>query len=94
MSITQNWKLISEELLAAYKLLPSSITESDFGYCEEDFLQYLSVNELRLAMEELDGVMENNVSPGVCFWEHMIKAASLMNSTEHAKKYEQYKVAT
>ena len=94
MSITQKWKVISEELLAAYKLLPSGIKESDFGYREEEFLQYLSVNELRLAMEELDGVMENNTSPGTLFWEHMIKAASLMNRPEHATKYEQFKVAT
>jgi hypothetical protein len=94
MIITQKWKLISEELLAAYKLLPSDIKESDLGYSEEDFLQYLSVNELRLAMEELDGVMENNLSPGTCFWKHMIKAENLMNRSEHATKYEQFKVAT
>jgi len=94
MSATQKWEQISEELLEAYKLLPSDINESDFGYSEEDFLQYLSVNELRLAMEELDGVMENNTSPGVLFWEHMINAANLMNRPEHATKYEQFKVAT
>ena len=94
MSITQKWKLISEELLAAYKLLPAGIIESDFGYSEEDFLQYLSVNEFGLAMEELDGVMENNTSPGSFFWEHMIKAADLMNRSEHATKYGQFKVAT
>jgi hypothetical protein len=94
MSLTQKWKLISEELLVAYKLLPAEIIESDFGYSEEDFLQYLSVNELRLAMEELDGVMENNTSPGTLFWGHMIKAANLMNLPEHATKYGQFKVAT
>ncbi|MBH0059226.1 hypothetical protein I6F65_19990 [Pseudoalteromonas sp. SWXJZ94C] len=94
MSTIHNWALISVELLAAYTLLPSSIIESDFGYCEEDFLEYLSVNELRLAMEELDGVMVNNISPGVKFWKHMLKAASLMKCTEHYKKYERYKVTT
>ncbi len=94
MSKTEKWKLISEELIAAYKLLPSDIKESDFGYSKEDFLQYLSVNELRLAMEELDGVMENNTSPGVLFWENMINAASLMSRPEHATKYERFKLAT
>ncbi|TLX46965.1 hypothetical protein C1E24_10725 [Pseudoalteromonas phenolica] len=94
MSNTEKWKLISEELIAAYKLLSSDIKESDFGYSKEDFLQYLSVNELRLAMEELDGVMENNTSPGVLFWEHMINAASLMSRPEHATKYERFKLAT
>jgi len=94
MSIIKKWELISEELLSAYKLLPAGIKESDFGYSEEDFLQYLSVNELRLAMEELSGVMENNVSPGTLFWEHMVKAAGIMNRPEHATKYEQFKVAT
>ncbi len=94
MSISDKWELISAELFAAYKLLPTEIKESDFGYCEEDFLEYLSVNELRLAMEELDGVIEDNKSPGRLFWEHLIKAATLMNRPEHAKKYEQYKVTT
>lgn len=94
MSITLKWKQISDELLAAYNLLPIGVIESDFGYSKEDFLQYLSVNELRLAMEELDGVMENNTNPGVVFWEHMINAASLMNRVEHITKYEQYKLVT
>ena len=94
MSISNKWELISAELLAAYKLLPTETKESDFGYREEDFLEYLSVNELRLAMEELVGVIEDNKSPGHLFWEHLIEAATLMNRPEHAKKYEQYKVAT
>ena len=94
MSLNQKWKLISDELIAAHKLLPSNVNESNFGYCEEDFLQYLAVNELRLAMEELDGVMENNSSPGTMFWEHLIKAARLMNKPEHVDKYEQFKFAT
>jgi len=94
MSINQKWDLISEELLSAYKLLPIAIKESDFGYRKEDFIQYLSVNELRLAMEELDGVMEDNPNPGVSFWDHMIKAASLMNRPEHVNKYQQFKIAT
>ena len=42
MSTTEKWKLISEELLEAYKFLPSDIKESDFGYSKDDFLQYLS----------------------------------------------------
>ena len=94
MSLTHKWKLISDELLAAYKLLPSTVKQSDFGYSEEDFLQYLSVNELKLAMEELDGVMENNTNPGSLFWEHMINAASLMNRSEYVVKYGHFKVAT
>jgi ribosomal protein S18 acetylase RimI-like enzyme len=94
MSIDQKWKLISDELLAAFNLLPSRVNESDFGYSKEDFLQYLSVNELRLAMEELDGVMENNTSPGQLFWEHMNKAASLMNKPKHIEKYEKFKTTT
>ncbi len=44
-------------------------------------------------MEELDGVMENNISPGVLFWEDMINAANLMSRPEHATKYERFKVA-
>lgn len=94
MDLNQKWKLISDELIAAHKLLPSDVNESDFGYSEEDFLQYLAVNELRLAMEELDGVMENNPSPGSVFWEHLIKAANLMNKPEHVEKYENIKFAT
>lgn len=91
MSIKAKWELISAELLAAYKLLPADTKESDFGYREEDFLEYLSVNELRLAMEELDGVMEDNKNPGHLFWEHLIKAATLMNRPAHVAKYQQFK---
>jgi len=93
MNIAGKWAQISELLLFAHNALPTGIRESDFGYSKEDFLQYLSVNELRLAMEELDGVMEDNPNPGPLFWKHMIEAANLMNKFEHAKKYEQFKVA-
>ena len=44
-------------------------------------------------MEELDGVMVNNITPGELFWDHMIKAAILMDRSEHIVKYEQFKLA-
>lgn len=94
MSNIQKWKLISDELLAAHALLSPSIKQSDLGYRESDFLQYLSVNELGLAIDELDGVMEDNISPGNQFWEHMIKAASLMSRVNKIEKYEQFKVTS
>lgn len=79
MSIIEKWKLILEELLVVYKFLFLDIKEFDFGYSKEDFLYYLLVNEFCLVMEELDGVMENNISFGVLFWEYMINVVNLMN---------------
>ena len=48
MDKLMKWKLIENELRQAHQLLPKNIKQSDFGYREEDFLEYLSHNELRL----------------------------------------------
>ena len=87
-------KNIEYKLISAFNLLSDEIVESDFGYRKEDFLQYLEVTEWRLAMEELDGVMEDNESPCDEFWNHLIAAAKLMNQEKHVAKYETYKSTT
>ncbi|MCG7495619.1 hypothetical protein MHO82_01930 [Vibrio sp. Of7-15] len=49
--------------MAAYELLPETTIESDNGYRKNDFFDYIAANELLLAMEELDGVIEDNPIP-------------------------------
>ena len=93
MSLQQTWAAIERELMAAYRLLPEDVIESGNGYREKDFLSYIDANELLLAMEELDGVIEDNPSPGKEFWSHLINAAKLMNHN-HAIKYESIRSAT
>ncbi|AMN12057.1 hypothetical protein ACZ81_10945 [Alteromonas macleodii] len=93
MDKLMKWKLIENELWQAHQLLPKNIKQSDFGYREVDFLEYLSHNELRLAMEELDGVIVDNPSPSKEFWQHLVNAANLMNSKKEPT-YKQFIDAT
>lgn len=60
---SERWQKIEAELMAAYELLPETTIESDNGYRKNDFFDYIAANELLLAMEELDGVIEDNPIP-------------------------------
>ena len=82
----EKWEAISKELRAAFALLPTSVVESDNGFRKSDFLSFIEANELLLAMEELDGVIEDNPNPGAEFWEHLLNAANLMGHL-HANRY-------
>jgi hypothetical protein len=93
MEIAEKWSAIRAELLAAKALLPEDIIESDNGYREADFNAHLEANELLLAMEELDGIIEDNPSPSREFWSHLISAAKLMGHP-HADRYESIQAAT
>lgn len=79
--------LIKAALIAAFEQLPDTVVESDNGYCKAVFLDYFNSNQLLLAMEELDGVIEDNSSPSKAFWQHLSKAAGLMNN-RHLVKYQ------
>ncbi|WP_125563433.1 hypothetical protein [Pseudoalteromonas rubra] len=87
----EKWKRIKAELMSAYALLQEDITESGDGYCETEFLNYVSRNELLLAMEELDGVIVDNGLQTKQFWTHLINAAKLMNHL-HADRYSSIRI--
>ncbi|AFU99529.1 hypothetical protein [Simiduia agarivorans] len=87
MEQIERWALIEAELMAAFVLLPETTVESDCGYRKDDFLSYIKANELLLAMEELDGVIEDNPSPSSTFWLHLINASKLMDC-RHLERYE------
>lgn len=93
MNQAEKWEKIEVELRAAYSLLPENVVESDNGYRESDFLAFIEANELLLAMEELDGVIEDNPNPGSKFWEHLLKAANLMGHL-HANRYKSILAST
>ncbi|EGQ7920134.1 TPA: hypothetical protein NKZ51_003909 [Vibrio parahaemolyticus] len=80
------WQKVEAELMAAYALLPETTIESDNGYRKVDFFAYIAANELLLAMEELDGVTEDNPIPSKQFWNHLIQAANMMGHG-HAERY-------
>lgn len=80
------WALIETELIAAFEILPKNVKQSANGYCKADFQEYIQHNELLLAMEELDGVIIDNAILPKHFWNHMIKAAELMEH-DHADRY-------
>ncbi|OCQ23146.1 hypothetical protein A7985_04130 [Pseudoalteromonas luteoviolacea] len=93
MNLTEKWSYIEAELISAFELLPSNIVESDNGYRKKDFFDYIKANELLLAMEELDGVIEDNPSQSKEFWQHLINASKLMGN-KHLVKYESIIKAT
>ena len=93
MELIERWTLIEAELMAAFELLPSNAVESDNGYKQDDFLDYINANELLLAMEVLGGVIEDNPSPSKEFWLHLINASKLMGD-KHLIKYESILNAT
>ncbi|WP_219079148.1 hypothetical protein [Vibrio parahaemolyticus] len=82
----ERWQKIEAELMAAYALLPETTIESDNGYRKIEFLITLPQMKLLLAMEELDGVIEDNPIPSKQFWNHLIQAANMMGHS-HADRY-------
>lgn len=86
MNQVEKWERIEVELRTAFSLLPMNVVESDDGFRMSDFLSFLEAKELLLAMEELDGVVEDNPNPGRNFWEHLLNAANLMGHL-HANRY-------
>ena len=93
MSQEAKWGKIEAELKAAYDLLPEDVTESDIGFRKSDFFYFMEATELLLAMEELDGVIEDNPSPGEQFWLHLLNAANLMGHL-HANRYKSILAST
>ena len=77
---------ITSLLWAAYKLIPTDVIQTPDGYDEDYFLECMKRNELLFAMEELDGVIVENKSPGTQFWLYLIEAAKLMNHG-HVDRY-------
>ncbi len=73
-----NEELIEAELWAAYKLIPITTLQTPDGYDEKYFLECMEKHHYLFAMEELDGVIVENRSPGKQFWLHLIEAAKLM----------------
>jgi len=80
-------KKLENELWAACRLLPAETMESKEGYDSHYFLACMKKSEYVCAMEELEGVIGDNQSPGKAFWLHLITAAELLNHP-HVTRYE------
>ena len=85
---------IKRVLLAAHDLIPEQVKESDYGFNRDAFWGLFQLGEYLLAMEELDGVIDDNPSPGQEFWDHLITAAETMGHVTSKMRYEYIKSHT
>ncbi len=87
-SLKESWKITERHLAAARALLPSPMVEfpeSEAGSIR-GFEDYLSHNELGLALDELEGLGEANHCPAE-FWQELAAAAENMELTKQAEYY-------
>lgn len=84
MDLWDLWKLIQADLIRARKTLPSS---ADSEQCIRDYQDYLDNNELDLACESLEGYAEDNPVTHD-FWLALRDAATKMELSDHARRYE------
>ncbi len=80
--------------MAAHNMIPANAKETDYGFNRNSFHSHLKLNELLLAMEELDGVIEDNQNLGVKFWDHLITASKLLGHEPSTRRYVHIKSLT
>jgi hypothetical protein len=86
MDLHASWEITRVHLEAAYNQLPSPVKEDVSGPTVESFHEYLTHNELGLALDELEGLGQfNNCSSA--FWRELAAAAQSMNLHEHVARY-------
>lgn len=73
----ESWERTRAHLSRAAALLPASPVESDEGGRVDRYHEWLDHNELELALDELEGIGDNNVVPRA-FWGHLRDAAREM----------------
>lgn len=83
--LIQIWKEVETLLLEARQLFDTPETGQE-GFSEERFKEYISHNELGLALEELEGIPLYNETPRE-FWQLLLKSANRMQLKEKAKEY-------
>ncbi|MCG8312326.1 MAG: hypothetical protein MI976_03840 [Pseudomonadales bacterium] len=83
--LRETWKEVETHLLEARRLFDTPVTGVD-GFSEERFNDYLSRNELGLALEELEGISLFNETPRE-FWQLLLKSANKMCLAKKSKEY-------
>jgi len=74
----------SESLLLEARRLFNEPDTGEDGFSEERFKEYISHNELGLALEELEGIPLYNETPRE-FWQLLLKAANRMQLKDKTK---------
>ena len=86
MKLEASWARTTAHLERAVALLPSKLTESDETGRLDRYKEWIAHNELRLGLDELEGLGQNNPVP-VSFWEHLRLAAEEMHLHEQAARF-------
>ncbi len=80
------WAKVRTRFDAAVRLLPNPVLPREDGGSLEAYQDWLSHNELELALDELDILGESNPVPRQ-YWLELAAAAELMKLNEHEARY-------
>jgi hypothetical protein len=84
--LLQSWQRTRTHLTVAAALLPATSRANPEGGSLQDYAEFLEHNELKLALDELEGLAQvNAVTPA--FWMALAKAAAEMKLSEHERRY-------
>lgn len=86
MSLQDSWAVTRFHLEKACALLSLSLPVHTENGCLDIYQEWLSHNELEMALDELEALGHLN-SCSSEFWEELRIAAENMNLTEHAERY-------
>jgi len=84
----QSWAVTRGHLDNARHLLPERLRDSDEGWSLERYEEWLAHNELELALEELEGLGDENDAP-TAFWAELLAAAENMGLAQHVERCKQ-----
>ncbi|MBL8755003.1 MAG: hypothetical protein JNK15_16985 [Planctomycetes bacterium] len=81
------WNRTQGHLSHAADLLPAGLFQSDDGGRLDRYREWIEHNELELALDELEGLGENNRVPRQ-FWIHLRDAALEIQLAEHRLRFD------
>lgn len=86
--LEQSWAITRGHLDKARHLLPETLRDSIEGWSLERYEECIDHNELELALEELEGVGDENHAP-TAFWNELLAAAENMELAKHVERCKQ-----
>ena len=86
MNLHQHWAETERQLRAARAELSAVPHQEPSRGTDDRYQEYLDANELQLALEELEGLGDQNEATPA-FWDILRTAAQRMRLREHAVRY-------